>query len=327
MRRVVITGGAGFLGSHLCEHFVRRGLEVVAVDNLLTGSMDNLATLIGNPGFSFREQDVTEYIDVEGPVDAVLHFASPASPIDYALLPIETIKVGTLGTHRALGLAMAKGARFLLASTSEVYGDPEVHPQPESYWGHVNPVGPRSIYDEAKRAAEAFTMAYHNHHGLETRIVRIFNTYGPRMRRRDGRAVPAFVTQALAGEPITVFGDGSQTRSLCYVDDLVDGIGRLLASDHPLPVNVGNPSEITMLELARKVRDLCGSGSEIVFEALPVDDPKRRRPDIALARTLLGWEPRVSLEDGLTRTIAWWRGSDTAPGTREGPPEHSDRLG
>jgi len=322
MERVVITGGAGFLGSHLCDHLVAQGVEVVVLDNLVTGSLDNLAHLTGNPAFSFQRQDVTEYLEVEGPVDAVLHFASPASPIDYALLPIQTMKVGTLGTHRALGLAMAKGARFLLASTSEVYGDPEVHPQPETYWGHVNPVGPRSIYDEAKRAAEAFTMAYHNHHGLETRIVRIFNTYGPRMRRRDGRAVPAFLGQALAGEPLTVFGDGSQTRSLCYVDDLVDGIDRLLASDHPLPVNIGNPDEITMLELARTVRDLCGSRSEIVFEPLPVDDPRRRRPDIGLARSLLGWEPRVPLEEGLTRTIAWWRAGDAGPGSSPEMPEH-----
>ena len=322
MERVVITGGAGFLGSHLCDHLVAQGVEVVVLDNLVTGSLDNLAHLTGNPAFSFQRQDVTEYLEVEGPVDAVLHFASPASPIDYALLPIQTMKVGTLGTHRALGLAMAKGARFLLASTSEVYGDPEVHPQPETYWGHVNPVGPRSIYDEAKRAAEAFTMSYHNHHGLETRIVRIFNTYGPRMRRRDGRAVPAFLGQALAGEPLTVFGDGSQTRSLCSVDDLVDGIDRLLASDHPLPVNIGNPDEITMLELARTVRDLCGSRSEIVFEPLPVDDPKRRRPDIGLARSLLGWEPRVPLEEGLTRTIAWWRAGDAGPGSSPEMPEH-----
>ena len=320
MRRVVVTGGAGFLGSHLCDHLIGRGIAVVALDNLVTGSLDNLAHLSGNPAYSFQKLDVTEYLDVEGPVDAVLHFASPASPIDYALLPIQTIKVGTLGTHRALGLAKSKGARFLLASTSEVYGDPEVHPQPETYWGHVNPVGPRSIYDEAKRAAEAFTMAYHNHHGLETRIVRIFNTYGPRMRRRDGRAVPAFLSQALAGEPITVFGDGSQTRSLCYVDDLVDGIDRLLASDHPLPVNIGNPNEITMLELARTVRDLCGSRSEIVFEPLPVDDPKRRRPDIGLARSLLGWEPRVPLEEGLKRTIAWWREGDGGWGPGPGKP-------
>ncbi len=307
MRRVVVTGGAGFLGSHLCERLVGRGVEVVALDNLVTGSMDNLAHLLESPAFSFRHQDVTEQLDIEGEVDAVLHLASPASPIDYALMPIQTIKVGTLGTHKALGLAMAKGARFLLASTSEVYGDPEVHPQPETYWGHVNPVGPRSIYDEAKRAAEAFTMAYHNHHGVDTRIVRIFNTYGPRMRRRDGRAVPAFLTQALAGEPITVFGDGSQTRSLCYVDDLIDGIERLLASDRALPVNIGNPSEITMLELARLVRDLCESHSEIVYEPLPVDDPRRRRPDIGVARELLGWEPRIPLREGLARTIAWWR--------------------
>jgi dTDP-glucose 4,6-dehydratase len=327
MERVVVTGGAGFLGSHLCTHLVSRGIEVVALDNLLTGSRANVAHLLGNPAFSLLEQDVTEYLDVEGRVDAVLHFASPASPIDYALLPIQTIKVGTLGTHRALGLAMAKGARFLLASTSEVYGDPEVHPQPESYWGHVNPVGPRSIYDEAKRAAEAFTMAYHNHHGLETRIVRIFNTYGPRMRRRDGRAVPAFVTQALAGEPITVFGDGSQTRSLCYVDDLVDGIDRLLASDHPLPVNIGNPSEITVLALARMVRELCGSESEIVFEPLPVDDPRRRRPDVTLARELLGWEPSVPLEEGLSRTIAWWLESEPGPGPSRGQPGHAAVLG
>jgi dTDP-glucose 4,6-dehydratase len=327
MERVVVTGGAGFLGSHLCDHLIGRGIAVVALDNLVTGSLDNLAHLSGNPAFSFRKQDVTEYLDVEGPVDAVLHFASPASPIDYALLPIQTIKVGTLGTHRALGLAMAKGARFLLASTSEVYGDPEVHPQPETYWGHVNPVGPRSVYDEAKRAAEAFTMAYHNHHGLDTRIVRIFNTYGPRMRRHDGRAVPAFLTQALAAEPITVFGDGSQTRSLCYVDDLIDGIDRLLASDHPLPVNIGNPSEITMVELARVVRELCGSASEIVFEPLPVDDPRRRRPDITLARKLLAWEPRVPLEEGLARTIAWWRGSEPEPGAARGHPGQAAVLG
>jgi dTDP-glucose 4,6-dehydratase len=327
LERVVVTGGAGFLGSHLCDHLLGRGIAVVAIDNLVTGSLDNIAHLSGNRAFSLQRQDVTEYLDVEGPVDAVLHFASPASPIDYALLPIETIKVGTLGTHRALGLAMAKGARFLLASTSEVYGDPEVHPQPETYWGHVNPVGPRSIYDEAKRAAEAFTMAYHNHHGLDTRIVRIFNTYGPRMRRHDGRAVPAFVTQALAGEPITVFGEGSQTRSLCYVDDLIDGIDRLLASDHPMPVNIGNPSEITMLELARMVRELCGSASEIVFEPLPVDDPRRRRPDITLARELLAWEPHVPLEEGLARTIAWWRGNGPEPGPSREHPGQAAVLG
>ena len=320
MRRAVVTGGAGFLGSHLCDRLLARGTEVLVLDNLLTGSLDNVAHLLGNPAFTFRHHDVSEYIAVEGEVDAVLHFASPASPLDYAQMPIHTIKVGTLGTHRALGLALAKGARFLLASTSEVYGDPEVHPQPETYWGHVNPVGPRSIYDEAKRAAEAFTMAYHNTHGLDTRIVRIFNTYGPRMRRRDGRAVPAFVTQALAGEPITVFGDGGQTRSLCYVDDLIDGVERLLFSERTLPVNIGNPSEITVLELAEVVRDLCGSRSEIVHEPLPVDDPKRRRPDITVAREELGWEPRVPLREGLARTIAWWRGEqpEASPAMPEG---------
>jgi dTDP-glucose 4,6-dehydratase len=309
-RRAVVTGGAGFLGSHLCDRLVARGTQVVALDNLVTGDRANVARLLDNPLFTLGLHDVTEEIEVEGDVDAVLHLASPASPIDYAQMPIQTIKVGTLGTHKALGLALAKGARFLLASTSEVYGDPEVHPQPETYWGHVNPVGPRSIYDEAKRAAEAFTMAYRNHHGLDTRIVRIFNTYGPRMRRHDGRAVPAFVTQALAGEPITVFGEGSQTRSLCYVDDLIDGVVRLLFSDYSLPVNVGNPTEITVLDLAQTVKRLCGSRSEIVFEPLPVDDPKRRRPDISVAREVLGWEPAVPLEEGLTRTIAWWRGED-----------------
>lgn len=306
MRRVVITGGAGFLGSHLCDHLLQRGLSVVALDNLLTGSMDNVAHLLSHPRFSFRHYDVTEYLYVEGEVDAVLHFASPASPIDYAHMPIHTIKVGTLGTHKALGLAKAKGARFLLASTSEVYGDPDVHPQAESYWGNVNPVGPRSIYDEAKRAAEAFVMAYHNHHSLDTRIVRIFNTFGPRMRKNDGRAVPAFVSQALAGEAITVFGDGSQTRSLCYVDDLIDGIVRLLYSNYCEPVNIGNPSELTVLALAEMIRDLSGSKSEIVFEPLPIDDPRRRRPDITRARSVLDWEPRIALADGLARTIAWW---------------------
>ena len=306
MRRVVITGGAGFLGSHLCDRLLHRGLHVVALDNLLTGSMDNIAHLLSNPRFSFRHYDVSDYVYVEGAVDAVLHFASPASPIDYAEMPIHTIKVGTLGTHKALGLAKAKGARFLMASTSEVYGDPDVHPQSEDYWGNVNPVGPRSIYDEAKRCAEAFVMAYHNTHGMETRIVRIFNTFGPRMRKNDGRAVPAFVTQALAGEPITVFGDGSQTRSLCYVDDLIEGVERLLLSDYHLPVNIGNPSELSMLELATIIRDLCESSSEIVFEPLPVDDPRRRRPDITVAKRELGWEPGVDLREGLRRTIDWW---------------------
>src|SRR5258708_38151613 len=306
MRRVVITGGAGFLGSHLCDRMLQRGLHVVALDNLLTGDMDNVAHLLSNPRFSFRPYDVSDYLYVEGDVDAVLHFASPGSPIDYAQMPMATIKVGTLGTHKALGLAKAKNARFLLASTSEVYGDPEVHPQSEDYWGNVNPVGPRSIYDEAKRAAEAFVMAYHNAHGLDTRIVRIFNTFGPRMRKNDGRAVPAFVSQALAGEPMTVFGDGSQTRSLCYVDDLIDGIERLLMSDYPLPCNIGNPGELTVQELAELIRELTNSSSEIVHKPLPVDDPRRRRPDISTAKRELGWEPHIDLRDGLARTIAWW---------------------
>ncbi len=306
MRRVVITGGAGFIGSHLCDRLLHRGLTVVCLDNLLTGSADNIAHLLSNSRFSFRHYDVTEYLYVEGEVDAILHFASPASPIDYAQMPIETLKVGTLGTHKALGLAKAKNARFLLASTSEVYGDPEVHPQPEDYWGNVNPVGPRGVYDEAKRAAETFVMAYHNAHGLDTRIARIFNTFGPRMRRNDGRAVPAFISQALAGEPMTVFGDGSQTRSLCYIDDLVDGLVRLLYADYHLPVNLGNPSEITVLELAEMIRRITASPSAPVHRQLPVDDPRRRRPDISTARRLLDWQPQTSLEDGLGRTIAWW---------------------
>jgi dTDP-glucose 4,6-dehydratase len=306
MRRIVITGGAGFIGSHLCDRLLQCGLTVVCLDNLLTGSADNIAHLLSHPRFSFRRYDVTEYLYVEGAVDAILHFASPASPIDYAQMPIETLKVGTLGTHKALGLARAKGARFLLASTSEVYGDPEVHPQPETYWGNVNPVGPRGVYDEAKRSAETFVMAYHNAHGLDTRIARIFNTFGPRMRRNDGRAVPAFVTQALAGEDITVFGSGEQTRSLCYIDDLVEGLVRLLLSDHHLPVNLGNPGELSVLQLAETIRRLCGSGSAIVRRPLPVDDPRRRCPDISTARSVLGWEPRIGLEDGLARTIAWW---------------------
>ncbi|HEY0409477.1 MAG TPA: UDP-glucuronic acid decarboxylase family protein, partial [Candidatus Dormibacteraeota bacterium] len=288
LRRAVITGGAGFIGSHLCDRLLQRGIRVVCLDNLLTGSIDNVAHLFSNPRFSFRHYDVTEYLYVEDEVDAILHFASPASPVDYAQMPIETLKVGTLGTHKALGLARAKRARFLLASTSEVYGDPEVHPQNEDYWGNVNPVGPRSIYDEAKRAAEAFVMAYHNAHGLDTRIARIFNTFGPRMRRSDGRAVPAFISQALAGEPLTVFGDGSQTRSLCYIDDLVDGLERLLAADCHLPVNLGNPSELTVLELAETIRRLAGADSPVELRPLPLDDPRRRRPDITRAERLLG---------------------------------------
>ena len=325
MRRVVITGGAGFLGSHLCDHLLQRGLSVVALDNLLTGSMDNVAHLLSNPRFSFRHYDVSEYLYVEGDLDAILHFASPASPIDYAQMPIHTIKVGTLGTHKALGLAKAKGARFLLASTSEVYGDPDVHPQSESYWGNVNPVGPRSIYDEAKRAAEAFVMAYHNAHGLDTRIVRIFNTFGPRMRKNDGRAVPAFVTQALEGKPMTVFGDGSQTRSLCYVDDLIDGLVRLMDSRDDLvgPINIGNPREFTMLELANAVIDLTGSSSKVAHRPLPQDDPRQRQPDISKARENLAWEPRTSLREGLARTIAYFETLLRLPHVRERLSENS----
>jgi dTDP-glucose 4,6-dehydratase len=323
LRRVVVTGGAGFIGSHLCERMLRREAQVVCLDNLLTGSADNIAHLFGDPRFSFRHYDVTDYLYVEGEVDAVLHFASPASPIDYARMPIQTLKVGTLGTHKALGLARAKGARLLLASTSEVYGDPEVHPQPETYWGNVNPVGPRGVYDEAKRAAETFVTAYHNAHGLDTRIARIFNTYGPRMRREDGRAVPAFIGQALAGAPLTVFGDGRQTRSLCYIDDLVDGLERLLLSDYTQPVNLGNPTEVTMLELAELVRRLVGSDSPVEHQPLPVDDPKRRRPDISTAERVLGWRPRMNLEDGLRRTIEWWReargGTSAAQGATAAP--------
>jgi dTDP-glucose 4,6-dehydratase len=307
MMRVIVTGGAGFLGSHLCERLLAEGHEVLAMDNLLTGNLRNIAHLSGEPRFRFVRHDVTQFIAVEGPVDAVLHFASPASPIDYLLLPIQTLKVGSLGTHNALGLAMAKSARFLLASTSEVYGDPLVHPQPESYWGNVNPIGPRGVYDEAKRFAEAMTMAYRRAHGVDTRIVRIFNTYGERMRPRDGRVVPALISQALAGEPMTVFGDGSQTRSFCYVSDLIEGIYRLLLSGEPDPVNIGNPSELSVLEFARTIQRLTGTRSEIVFKPLPEDDPKVRQPDISRARTLLGWEPKVKLEEGLSRTIEYFR--------------------
>jgi dTDP-glucose 4,6-dehydratase len=305
--RVLVTGGAGFLGSHLCERLLAEGHEVLAMDNLLTGSLRNIAHLSGEPRFRFVRHDVTRFIAVEGPVDAVLHFASPASPIDYLLLPIQTLKVGSLGTHNALGLAMTKSARFLLASTSEVYGDPLVHPQPESYWGNVNPIGPRGVYDEAKRFAEAMTMAYHRAHGVDTRIVRIFNTYGERMRPRDGRVVPALICQALAGEPMTVFGDGSQTRSFCYVSDLIEGIYRLLLSSEPDPVNIGNPSELSVLQFAHTIRKLTGTRSEIVFKPLPEDDPKVRQPDISRARALLGWEPKVKLEEGLSRTIEYFR--------------------
>jgi dTDP-glucose 4,6-dehydratase len=305
--RVLITGGAGFIGSHLCDFFVREGHAVVCMDNFITGSPENIAHLDGHPRFAFVRHNVTEYIDVRGPLDWVLNFASPASPRDYLELPIQTLKVGALGTHRTLGLAKAKGARFLLASTSEVYGDPLVHPQREDYWGNVNPVGPRGVYDEAKRFAEAITMAYHRYHDVDTRIVRIFNTFGPRMRANDGRAIPAFVTQALAGAPLVVFGDGSQTRSFQYIDDLVEGIHRLMQSAVNDPVNIGNPHEMTLLDLAKRIVRVTGSASEIVFGPLPEDDPKVRQPDITRARTLLGWEPRVDTDEGLRLTIDWFR--------------------
>jgi dTDP-glucose 4,6-dehydratase len=306
-RRILITGGAGFLGSHLCERILAEGDEVVCMDNLITGQLGNIEHLFREPNFHYERRDVSEYIHVVGELWAILHFASPASPIDYLELPIQTLKVGSLGTHKALGLARAKGARFLLASTSEVYGDPLIHPQPEDYWGNVNPVGPRGVYDEAKRFAEAMTMAYHRAHGLETRIVRIFNTYGPRMRLNDGRVLPAFMSQAIRGEPLTVFGDGSQTRSFCYVDDLVEGIWRLLHSDEVLPVNLGNPAELTVMEFARKIAEVAGVALKVEHRPLPVDDPKVRQPDISKARRVLGWEPRVSLEEGLRRTYAHFR--------------------
>ncbi len=301
--RVLVTGAAGFLGSHLCDYFLEKGHTVIGMDNLITGAIRNIEHLAGHERFRFVKHDVTEYIFISGDVDAVLHFASPASPIDYLELPIQTLKVGALGTHKALGLAKEKKARFLLASSSEVYGDPAVHPQVESYWGHVNPIGPRGVYDEAKRFAEAMTFAYHRYHGVETRIARIFNTYGPRMRARDGRVVPTFIRQALAGEPLTVFGKGTQTRSFCFVRDLVEGLYRLLSSDVVEPVNLGNPSERTVLDLAREILDLTGSGSVLIEEPLPEDDPKVRRPDITRAREILGWEPKVSLREGLGVTI------------------------
>jgi dTDP-glucose 4,6-dehydratase len=303
----IVTGGAGFLGSHLCDRLLSEGLRVVAIDNLITGNTRNIAHLLGNARFTFVKHDVTEYIYVDGPVDFILHFASPASPIDYLRLPIQTLKVGSLGTHKALGLAKAKGARFLLASTSEVYGDPMVHPQPETYWGNVNPVGLRGVYDEAKRFAEAMTMAYRRYHGLDTRIVRIFNTYGPRMRVNDGRAIPGFVSQALRGEDVTVFGDGSQTRSVCYVDDLIDGIYRLLLSEERDPVNIGNQDELTMLQLAREIIELTRSKSSVIFGPLPEDDPKIRQPDITRARSILQWAPKVDRKEGLKKTIDYFR--------------------
>ena len=305
--KVLITGAAGFLGSHLTDRFLAEGHEVTGMDNFITGSRDNLAHLAGNPKFRFVEHDVTKFIRVDDPLDGVLHFASPASPIDYLELPIQTLKVGSLGTHNSLGLAKAKGARFFIASTSEVYGDPQVHPQPESYWGHVNPVGPRGVYDEAKRFAEAMTMAYHRYHGIDTRIVRIFNTYGPRMRAHDGRVVSNLVVQALKGESLTIYGDGSQTRSFCYVSDLVDGIYRLFMSNRVDPTNIGNPNEFTVLQLAELVLKLTGRKGPIERRALPTDDPKVRQPDIGRARRLLGWTPTVDVEEGLRLTIEWYR--------------------
>lgn len=307
MKRTVVTGGAGFLGSHLCERLLADGQEVLALDNFLTGSPSNIEHLRQHDRFRFIKTDITNFIYVAGPVDEVLHFASPASPIDYLMLPIETMKVGAIGTLHALGLAKDKGARFILASTSETYGDPQIHPQPETYWGHVNPVGPRGVYDEAKRYAEALTMAYHREHGVDTGILRIFNTHGPRMRPNDGRAIPAFASQALTGQPITVAGDGSQTRSIIYVDDLVEGIMALLRSDLVGPVNIGNPHEVSVLFLAETIKRLTGSASEIVYIDRPVDDPSVRQPDITLAKRELGWEPRVGFEEGLERTLSYFR--------------------
>ncbi len=303
----MITGGAGFLGSHLCDLMLEKGWDVLCIDNLVTGSDSNVSHLLSHPKFRFVRQDVTRYIEVAGPVEAVLHFASPASPPDYLKLPIQTMKVGALGTHNALGLALAKKSKFLIASTSECYGDPEVTPQPETYWGRVNPIGPRGVYDESKRFAEALTMAYYRYHGVDTRIARIFNTYGPRMRLNDGRALPNFLYQALTGEPLTVYGDGKQTRSFCYVSDLLDGIYRLLESDEHDPVNIGNPHEITILEFAERVRTLVGSKEPIVFRPLPQDDPKQRCPDIAKARRILKWEPKINLEEGLKKTYEYFR--------------------
>ncbi len=303
----VVTGGAGFLGSHLCERLLDEGHAVVCIDNLITGSLENVEHLFGKKNFRFVRYDVTNFVHVPEDVHYIFHFASPASPIDYLKLPIQTLKVGSLGTHKALGFAKAKKARFFLASTSEVYGDPEIHPQVEEYWGNVNPVGPRGVYDEAKRFAEAMTMAYHRFHGVETRIIRIFNTYGERMRIEDGRAIPAFVSQALRGEDVTVFGDGSQTRSVCYVSDLIEGIYRLMMSEYAMPMNIGNPEELSMLDLAKEIVSLTKSKSKIVFKELPQDDPKVRQPDITKAKTILGWEPKVARKDGLARTIEYFR--------------------
>ena len=305
--RVLITGAAGFLASHLCDRFLADGHEVIGMDNFLTGNPENIAHLMGHARFRFIEHDVTNFVYVDGELDGVLHFASPASPVDYLELPIQTLKVGSLGTHNTLGLAKAKGARYFLASTSEVYGDPQVHPQPESYWGHVNPVGPRGVYDEAKRFAEAMTMAYHRYHGVDTRIVRIFNTYGPRMRPNDGRVVSNFIVQALRGEPLTIYGDGTQTRSFCYVDDEVEGIYRLFHSERTEPTNIGNPHEFTIRELADRVLALTGSESTIEYRPLPGDDPKIRQPDITVARAVLGWEPKIQLDEGLEKTIPYFK--------------------
>ncbi|MBC5993613.1 UDP-glucuronic acid decarboxylase family protein [Pontibacter cellulosilyticus] len=306
-KRVLITGGAGFLGSHLCDRFINEGYYVIAMDNLITGNLENIEHLFKLENFEFYHHDVSKFVHVPGELDYILHFASPASPIDYLKIPIQTLKVGSLGTHNLLGLAKAKGARMLIASTSEVYGDPLVHPQTEDYWGNVNPVGPRGCYDEAKRFQEAMTMAYHMHHGLETRIVRIFNTYGPRMRLDDGRVLPAFLSQALRGEPLSIFGDGSQTRSFCYVDDLVEGIYRLLLSDYPMPVNIGNPSEITIKQFAEEICKLTGVELKVEYQPLPKDDPQKRQPDITKAKEVLGWEPQVDRAEGLKRTLEYFK--------------------
>jgi dTDP-glucose 4,6-dehydratase len=307
MKRVLITGAAGFLGSHLCDRFIKDGYHVIGMDNLITGQLKNIEHLFALANFEFYNHDVSKFIHIPGSLDYILHFASPASPIDYLKIPIQTLKVGSLGIHNCLGLAKAKGARLMIASTSEVYGDPSVHPQPESYWGNVNPVGPRGVYDEAKRFQEAITMAYHTYHGLETRIVRIFNTYGPRMRLNDGRVLPAFIGQALRGEDLTIFGDGSQTRSFCYVDDLVEGIVRLLHSDCPDPVNIGNPDEITIGQFAEEIIKLTGTDQKVIYKDLPIDDPKQRQPDITKAKALLGWEPQIDRAEGLKRTYAYFK--------------------